>query len=152
MLLRFLAIVSTLTLLTLGCASEVKSNQPDTKTTPTTVAVTADTAQSGTFKAAEHPTKGTVRVVNEQGKQYLEFDKSFKTDSGPDLFVILHRSATVPVSGVKEQDYVSLARLQKTSGAQRYLVPNNVKLADFKSVAIWCRKFNATFGYAPLAK
>lgn len=39
-----------------------------------------------------------------------------------------------------------------TSGAQRYALADNVNLADFRSVAVWCRKFNATFGYAPLSK
>jgi hypothetical protein len=27
---------------------------------------------------------------------------------------------------------------------------NGVNIAKFKSVVIWCKKFNATFGFAPL--
>ncbi|NJL10535.1 MAG: DM13 domain-containing protein [Calothrix sp. SM1_7_51] len=91
-----------------------------------------------------------VKLVTENGKRYLEFDKNFKTDKGPDLFVILHKNATLPNSGIKEKDYVSIARLQATNGNQRYAIPNNVNLADFRSVAIWCRQFNATFGFATL--
>ncbi|MDY6898910.1 MAG: DM13 domain-containing protein, partial [Cyanobacteriota bacterium] len=29
-------------------------------------------------------------------------------------------------------------------------IPENVNLADYKSVGIWCEEFNATFGYASL--
>ncbi|MBD2608477.1 DM13 domain-containing protein [Scytonema hofmannii FACHB-248] len=144
--------------LTVSYAKEATSKQVSTQMQQTTVSTTVaqarqgTTTDSGTFKAGEHPTQGTVRVVTEKGKRYLEFDQSFKTDQGPDLYVILHRSDAPPVLGIKKKDYVSIARLQKTSGAQRYTLPNNVNLADFRSVAVWCRKFNATFGYAPLGK
>ncbi len=106
--------------------------------------------QVGNFQAAEHPTQGKVRIITHRGKHYLEFDRSFKTAQGPDLFVILHRDRTLPISGLKEKDYVSVARLRRVQGRQRYELPQNINLADFKSVAIWCRKFNATFGFASL--
>jgi hypothetical protein len=88
--------------------------------------------------------------VTENGKRYLELDEAFKTDNGPDLFVILYRSEKPPIYGIKEKNYVSISRLQKVSGTQRYGIPAGVNLADFGSVAIWCRQFNATFGFAPL--
>ena len=108
--------------------------------------------RSGKFVKAEHPTQGSVMLVKEGGKSYLAFDQTFKTDSGPDLYVILYRTGQPPISGIKEKDYVSVAKLQKTSGAQRYAIPQTVKPENFSSVAIWCRKFNATFGYASLGK
>lgn len=52
-----------------------------------------------------------VSVVTENGKKYIELDEAFKTDNGPDLFVILHRSKKPPISGIKEEDYVSIGRL-----------------------------------------
>ena len=106
--------------------------------------------KSGKFVAAEHPTQGAVSIINEKGKRYLEFDKTFKSDMGPDLYVILHRAATLPKGGLKEPDYVTVGRLQKVSGTQRYAIPNNVNLANYRTVAVWCRMFNATFGYALL--
>ena len=104
----------------------------------------------GKFVAAEHPTQGSVSIINEKGKRYLEFDKTFKSDMGPDLHVILHRAATLPNGGLKEPDYVTVGRLQKVRGTQRYTIPNNVNLANYRTVAVWCRMFNATFGYALL--
>jgi Electron transfer DM13 len=125
-----------------------KGNQTHLQTPVTKIAT--QLSQTAMFQAGEHPTQGNVRIVTYNGKPYLEFDKSFKTDNGPDLFVILHRDRTVPIYGIKQKDYKSIARLQKTKGTQRYAIPNNVNLADFKSVAVWCRQFNATFGFATL--
>jgi hypothetical protein len=82
---------------------------------------------------------------------------AFKTStSGPDLVVILHRSADVigstppPAFPIKEGDYTLLAPLKSYTGAQSYPIPDDLNLADFKSAAIWCRRFNATFGAARL--
>jgi hypothetical protein len=102
----------------------------------------------GEFVAGEHPTKGAATIVKENGKQYIEFSDQFKSDSGPDLFVLLHRQAKP--DQYKQEDYVNLGQLQKVKGSQRYMIPSDTKLADYQSVVIWCRKFNATFGYAPL--
>ncbi|MBD2773616.1 DM13 domain-containing protein [Iningainema tapete] len=148
---KYLAVLSIATLLTVGCATEVVSQQPVQETQPATSVtktIAMRSSQAGSFRGAEHPTQGKARIITENGKRYLEFDQSFKSNNGPDLFVILHRSDAPPTYGVKKQDYISIARLQKTSGTQRYALPNNVNLANFKSVAIWCRRFNATFGYA----
>jgi hypothetical protein len=116
---------------------------------PTQVAQ-AEAEITGTFVSAEHPTEGMVRIVTENGDRYLEFDETFRSDSGPDLYVILHRVGEPPVSGIQEQDYVTLAPLQTTTGTQRYAIPADVDLEEFNSAVIWCRMFNATFGYATL--
>lgn len=56
-------------LLTIGCTKEVSSQQSDTQTQPATIATsTASTPLTGTFKAGEHPTQGTVRIVTDNGK------------------------------------------------------------------------------------
>lgn len=128
-----------------------------TRVTETAQATKPSVLRSGSFVDGEHPTSGTVRIVNRDGKRVLELDRAFKTStSGPDLVVILHRSGDVigstepPAYPIKERDYVILAPLQKFSGAQSYAIPENINLDDFKSAAIWCRRFNATFGAAML--
>jgi hypothetical protein len=106
---------------------------------------------SGSFVTIEqdHATTGQARIVTEKGQRYLEFDANFDTARGPAVEVVLHRSPAVGVK-LKEGDYVSLAPLKSFTGAQRYLIPANVDLSNYKSVAIWCEEFNVTFGYAPL--
>lgn len=145
---KILAIISIFTLLTVGCTTGVNSGQPVNEAQP----ITRTNTQPGSFVAGEYPTQGTVKVLTENGKRYLEFNGNFKTSKGPDLFVILYRDDTVPTSGIQEKDYLKISRLQKTSGNQRYAIPNDVKLGDYQSVAIWCRQFNTTFGYASLAR
>ena len=108
----------------------------------------ASSLASGSFVDSEHPTQGMVAIINKGGKKYLKFDSSFKSDSGPDLFVLLHRQDSP--KQYRKSDYLSLGRLQKVAGTQMYQVPAGVDVKQFKSVVIWCRKFNATFGFAPL--
>ncbi|MBD2347075.1 DM13 domain-containing protein [Anabaena subtropica] len=141
---KYLIIIGLIGVLTIGCTSQTVTQ------TPTATTVATSDIKPGNFQAGEHPTQGQVTVVKEAETSYLEFDQNFKTDQGPDLYVILYRSAKPPISGIQEKDYVSIARLQKTSGNQRYALPKNINLQEFKSVAIWCQKFNATFGYAVL--
>ena len=107
--------------------------------------------KSGPFKAVEHPTRGSARIVEIGGKSFVELDGQFKTDAAPDLVVILHRSSA-PALKLKAGDYLSLAPLRATTGSQRYAIPADVKLADYNAVAIWCRQFNATFGAATLSQ
>jgi hypothetical protein len=152
--ITILTIIASLNLgLNLGSAEPAFSQETGNQSHSTSAVTKVATRQpdlTGSFQSGEHPSQGNIRIITHEGKRYLEFDKSFKTDNGPDLFVILHRNRTVPIYGIKEKDYTSIARLKKTKGTQRYMIPNNVNLADFKSVAVWCRKFNATFGFATL--
>lgn len=108
---------------------------------------------SGTFLAAEKPATGTARIVTQNGHRYLELDSAFSTsDQGPDLHVLLEASAKPPQSYTSQNSgsYINLGKLHKFKGAQRYPIPDSVNLANFKSVSVWCRMANATFGYAPL--
>lgn len=158
-----LLILGLVAFLTVGCTKEASVNQvtasPIAQSVPTATqsvaAVKQEAGKSGTFVSGEHPTQGTARIVMREGKPFLELDQTFRTsEMGPDLVVILHRSANVigstkpPAYPLKQGDYVILAPLQKFSGAQSYPIPENINLADYKSAAIWCRKFNATFGAA----
>lgn len=167
MKLKYLLTLSIAALLIVGCTSKEAVNQspasPVAQSVPTSTvsvgavkqAVKQDAVKSGSFVSGEHSTQGIARIVLKNGKPSLELDQSFKTSNqGPDLVVILHRSGNVlsstkpPSYPIKQSDYVILASLKKFSGAQSYSIPKNINLADYKSAAIWCRKFNATFGVA----
>ena len=103
---------------------------------------------SGRFVASEHPTTGMATVVMIKGQNYLKFDRTFKSDDGPDLYVVLHRETTP--KDYKKDNYVNLGRLQKVAGSQMYAIPNGTDLSTFKTAVIWCQKFSATFGFANL--
>ncbi|WP_152591710.1 DM13 domain-containing protein [Nostoc sphaeroides] len=176
MKLRYLLILGLSSLVMVGCVREVSKNQANESPIAVNATVPVSSTQakplansaqspnsiamkSGTFVSGEHTTQGKVRITTKDGKSFIELDESFKTsESGPDLVVILHRSDNVinstkpPSYPLKNGDYFILAPLQKYSGAQIYSIPQNINLADYKSIAIWCRKFNATFGVASLSQ
>ncbi|MFE4106772.1 DM13 domain-containing protein [Almyronema epifaneia] len=122
---------------------------------PVAVAETVEIAQAAPSASQfvtvdrSHPTTGSFRIVTENGQQYLEFDQQFSTGGGPDVEVILYRSATIPTA-IAEADYVKLDQLQRLRGSQRYSIPADIDLDEYGSVGIWCRTFNITFGYAAL--
>jgi hypothetical protein len=170
------ASVGLVALVVIGCASQVvvepSPAEPSVAVSPETVAPAVETPlaespaaiaaspsilKSGTFVSGEHPTQGTAQIVTENGQRFLEFGNDFRTNSGPDLTVILHRSADVigsttpPAYAIREGDYVVLAELQRVQGTQRYAIPASVNLNEFNSAAVWCRRFNATFGAASLS-
>jgi hypothetical protein len=164
MKLKTFLILSLTSLVMVSFAREVCAKPPvTTRTENNPVVQLAQSKQStasktGTFVSGEHTTQGTASITTKNGQSFIELDKSFKTSSsGPDLVVILHRSSNVigstkpPAYPLKKGDYIILGRLQKFSGAQSYAIPKNINLADYKSAAIWCRKFNATFGAATLS-
>ncbi len=135
--------------------SEENSNTPESKTA--TKAAELGVIKSGNFVSGEHDTSGVARIINNSGQFVLELDETFQTSPmGPDLVVVLHQSEDVigstepPAFPLREGDYIVLAELESFSGIQRYAIPAAVNLDDYRSAAIWCRRFNATFGAATL--
>jgi hypothetical protein len=107
--------------------------------------------KSGSFMAGEKPTTGMARIVTEGGHNYLELDAAFSTsDQGPDLHVLLDTTDKPPQMYENMSSYVNLGKLKSYTGTQRYPLPDAINPSQFKSVVIWCRMANATFGYAPL--
>ena len=108
---------------------------------------------TGEFVAAEAPTTGTARIVDEGGQKYLEIDSAFSTnDQAPDLQILLDTVEQPPTtySDAETTRYLNLGGIQSVTGAQRYPIPEFVDPSQFASVVVWCRMANATMGYAPL--
>jgi len=143
-----------------GYVAGVSANSPSRAVSPTFTQSDLDTTVvqsqpvaivSGTFVAGEKPTTGKARIVRENGHRYLEIDAAFSTSNqGPDLHVLLDTPERPPQTYQNVGSAVNLGRLRDYNGAQRYPIPDAINLASFKSVVIWCRMANATFGYAPL--
>jgi Electron transfer DM13 len=140
-----------------AAAPETSAPQASTPEASATVAQTAaSVTHRGMFTSGEHPTSGSVQILTENGQRFIELGGDFQTEQGPDLFVILHRNNDVigstepPAYSINTADYQEIAPLKTIAGTQRYPIPDSVNLADYQSVAIWCRQFNATFGAAGL--
>jgi len=107
---------------------------------------------SGHFISAEKPTTGSVKIITENGHHYLEFDESFSaSNEGPDLHVLLDTVAKPPQSYQNLGRLINLGKLKSFTGFQRYSIPDVINITQYKSVVIWCRMANATFGYAPIS-
>jgi hypothetical protein len=156
--MRFLTLLLTTAASTISVGTAVLSDAAFHQThaeavSPPAIVAEATLSQvkvlaSGTFVDSEHPTKGLAEIFTKNGKNYLRLNEEFRSDEGPDVFVLLHREDSP--KKYKKSDYIKLGRLQKTKGKQQYKIPDGVDITKFKSAVIWCRQFNATFGYAPL--
>lgn len=146
------AIASTFVMLAISTNTNASPNRPVSRSSKVIIAQVA--ALSGEFTAAEAPTTGTANIVEENGQTYLEIDSAFSTgDTAPDLQVLLD-TVEQPPAAYEDADYtryLNLGSLQSITGEQRYPIPDFVDTSQFASVVIWCRMFNATYGYAPLS-
>ena len=107
-------------------------------------------ALSGKFASLDHPTSGRARLVEStDGERTLRLE-DFETDNGPDLYVYLSENDVDGDEQGFDDEYVSLGRLKGNLGDQNYEVPDDVDLERYRSVVIWCDRFNSAFGAAPL--
>ncbi|MFI5980559.1 DM13 domain-containing protein [Streptomyces sp. NPDC051555] len=112
------------------------------------------TVAEGTFISHEHTTTGTAKLIRlPDGSHTLRLE-DLDTSNGPDLRVwITDAPVKDGVSGWRVFDdgkYVSLGKLKGNQGDQNYAVPPSVNLTDYSSVAIWCDRFDVSFGAAAL--
>jgi hypothetical protein len=105
----------------------------------------------GEFRSLEHETSGIVSVIElEDGTRYVRIE-GLDTSNGPDVRVYLSEApADGPVDAL-DNAFIDLGGLKGNQGDQNYEIPDGVDLDDFESVSIWCRRFSAGFGVAPLA-
>src|SRR5579862_1384052 len=116
---------------------------------------TAKTLETGIFHGKVHQTSGRATVYKEaDGKLVLRLT-NFKTSNGPDVHVILVavKDAEDDANFLKNGTArVDLGKLKGNEGDQNYDVPAGTDLTKYKTVSIYCERFNANFGAAPLEK
>jgi hypothetical protein len=110
---------------------------------------------TGKLITHEHKTSGTVAVLAlPDGSRILRIE-NLDTSDGPDLKVWLTDAEVVPGRAgwhvFDDGRYRNLGSLKGNHGNQNYALPHDLKLDSFRSVAIWCDRFNVSFGAAALA-
>ncbi|HYI52106.1 MAG TPA: DM13 domain-containing protein [Microbacterium sp.] len=110
---------------------------------------------TGSFVSHEHPTTGTVRVIEHpDGTRQLAI-VGLETTNGPDVHVWL--SAGPVLEGfdgwftAAGYEYVDLGPIKGNIGDQLYDIPAGVDLNAFRTVDLWCVQFAVSFGAAALA-
>ena len=115
----------------------------------------AKTLETGTFHGKVHQTSGRATIYQEEdGKLVLRLT-NFKTSNGPDVHVILIAAKDADDDAnflESDTQRVELGKLKGNEGDQNYGVPAGTDLAKFQTVSIYCERFNANFGAAPLQK
>jgi len=115
----------------------------------------AKTLFTGKFHGKVHSTEGRATVYQEaDGKVVLRLT-NFKTSNGPDVHVILvaMKDAMDDANFLKDNtEKLELGKLKGNEGDQNYEIPAGTDLAKFRTVSIYCERFNANFGAAPLEK
>jgi hypothetical protein len=113
------------------------------------------TLATGTFHGKVHKTSGRATVYQESdGKLVLRLT-NFKTSNGPDVHVILiaAKDADDDANFLNSSTQrVELGNLKGNEGDQNYEIPSDTDLSKFQTVSIYCERFNANFGAAPLEK
>lgn len=136
-------------------ASDDQMDDPpaDTAAPPTTTAALTYplTLAEGEFIDLAHTGSGIARILElEDGSRILRFE-DLDVLNGPDLRVILSPSPLVEDDGAYDDgSFADLGPLKGNQGNQNYEIPPDLDLAEFATVAIWCRRFNVTFNAAPL--
>ncbi|MHA3703351.1 DM13 domain-containing protein [Jatrophihabitans sp. YIM 134969] len=99
------------------------------------------------FVSGEHETTGDVLLIRLASGEHLVRLMGFSTSDGPDLQVVLGSSTPGDLDVGR---YLELGPLRATDGNLNYAVPTGTDVASFTTVAIWCKRFDAVFGSAPI--
>jgi Electron transfer DM13 len=122
---------------------------------PVTAGATAKTLYTGTFHGKVHHTSGRATIYQESDGRLILRLTNFKTSNGPDVHVVLIavKDASDDADFLKSgTERVELGKLKGNQGDQNYEIPAGTDLNKFRAVSIYCERFNANFGTAPLEK
>lgn len=115
----------------------------------------AQAVETGTFHGKVHNTSGRATVYKEADGHLVLRLTNFKTSNGPDVHVVLiaAKDAADDANFLKSStERVELGSLKGNEGDQNYNIPAGTDLSKFQTVSIYCERFNANFGAAPLEK
>ena len=99
---------------------------------------------TGTFEGrSNHETSGSVKVVEEDGRTFVDLGDDFSLDGGPDPRVYMGKDG-------ERDTAIYLGALQSLKGAQRYAVPSVWDVTGHTEVYIWCDVAGVPLGVAKL--
>ncbi|WP_395365918.1 DM13 domain-containing protein [Streptomyces sp. YH02] len=143
-----------------GVAPTAAGAEPTTSVLPTASSSPREeegprTVAQGSLISHEHTTTGTVKLIRLPDGSHTVRLENLDTSNGPDLRVWLTDAPVKEGSAgwhvFDDGKYVSLGRLKGNRGDQNYAVPAGTDLSGLTSVAIWCDRFDVSFGAAKLA-
>jgi hypothetical protein len=118
---------------------------------PASAAQSARPLLSGQFYSILHPTAGKATIYQMgDGSRILRFT-DFNTSNGPDVHVYMVASDDAKdISTVEHAGFIDLGVIKGNIGDQNYALANDLDLAKYRAVSIWCKRFSVNFGAAAL--
>lgn len=100
-----------------------------------------------TFVKKKNKINGDWSFKQEGNKTYLIFYGNFKTKKGSDLEIFLTKKNMDQVTSKNALEAsIFLENLKSNSGEQKYLIPSNIDLSQYKSIIIHCKKYTILWG------
>ncbi len=96
-------------------------------------------------KDSLHWAEGSVSIVKDGDKKYLQLHGDFEAGLAPDLYVYISSDIIKSQADFDKLWVVELAKLKKGSGASYYEIETAL---DIKSIIIQCKRFNQFMGSA----
>lgn len=96
---------------------------------------------------------GNWAIEEESGSVYFKLGSDFMTLAGPELKLYLSPIAINEISdreAIDKKGGLMIAELKSNKGAQKYPLPQDVVLSDYRSIVIFCPKFSVVWGGASL--
>ena len=106
---------------------------------------------AGQFYSILHPTAGTATIYQMgDGTRVLRLT-SFSTSNGPDVHLYMVAADDAKdVATVQQAGFIDLGVIKGNIGDQNYTLGNDLDLAKYRAVSIWCKRFSVNFGAAAL--
>lgn len=112
---------------------------------PTAASVSDPTS----FVSIEHDTSGALVIAVNGDERFVRLE-DLATTNGPDLHVYLSANPFDGDDDAFDDEFIDLGELRGNLGDQNYALDADVDLSQYHSIVIWCDRFDAAFGAAPL--
>ncbi|HMF46225.1 MAG TPA: DM13 domain-containing protein [Candidatus Udaeobacter sp.] len=107
--------------------------------------------ESGQFYSILHPTAGIATIYRTGDGNHVLRLTNFSTSNGPDVHVYMVAADDAKdVVTVENAGFVDLGVIKGNIGDQNYTLANDLDLAKYRAVSIWCKRFSVNFGAAAL--
>lgn len=107
--------------------------------------------QGGAWTGKSQKIAGNWKIVETAEGRFLELDDAFKTRRAPDLKLFLSPLEAGDVNARNTTSgSVLIAKLEKAKGAQRYELPADLDLDDYRTLVLHCEQYTKLWGVSAL--
>lgn len=129
------------------CATTMFSGSAFAAEAPAATQITYSQSAPVEFQKKSFSLKGSVTIEQRGDHTVIVFSDDFRTKNGPDLKVFLSKQSVANATGRSATSQaVRLGVLQSNKGAQEYVLPKGINIADFNSLLVHCEAYSKLWG------